>query len=82
MLFIFQRQRVLACLMDHFLATAQHNAIHLLEMVQDIMLKLLQRQQNTQLIVIFLQLAAGVLTVEYHRCRAPLLDFIFYLNRT
>ena len=63
--------------MDYFLATAQHNAIHLLEMVQDIMLKLLQRQQNTQLIVIFLQLAAGVLTIEYHRCRAPLLDFIF-----
>ena len=82
LLFIFQRQRVLACLMDHFLATAQHNAIHLLEMVQDIILKLLKRQQNAQLIVIFLQLAAGVLTVESHRCRAPLLDFIFYSNRT
>ena len=39
-------------------------------------------EQNAQLIVIFLQLAAGVLTVEYHRCRAPLLDFIFDLNRT
>ena len=58
------------------------NAVHLLEMVQDVMLKLLKRQQNAQLIVIFLQLAAGVLTVEYHRCRAPLLDFIFDLNRT
>ena len=68
--------------MDHFLATAQHNAVHLLEMVQDVMFKLLHRQQNAQLIVIFLQLAAGVLTVEYHRYRAPLLDFIFYLNRT
>ena len=68
--------------MDHFLATAQHNAIHLLEMVQDVILKLLKRQQNAQLIVFFLQLAAGVLTVEYHRYRAPLLDFIFYLNRT
>lgn len=63
--------------MGHFLATAQHNTVHLLEMVQDVMLKLLQRQQNTQLIVIFLQLAAGVLTIEYPRCRAPLLDFIF-----
>ena len=41
--------------MDHLLTTAQHNAVHLLEMVQDIMLKLLKRQQNTQLIVIFLQ---------------------------
>ena len=38
--------------MDHFLATAQHNAVHLLEMVQDVMFKLLQRQQNAQLIVI------------------------------
>lgn len=63
--------------MDHFLATAQHNAVHLLEMVQDVMLKLLHRQQNAQLIVFFLQLAAGVLTVEYHRGRTPLLDFIF-----
>ena len=63
--------------MDHFLATAQHNAIHLLEMVQDVMFKLLERQQNAQLIVAFLQLAAGVLTIEYHRCRAPLLDLIF-----
>ena len=77
MLFVLQRQRVLACLMDHLLTTAQHNAVHLLEMVQDVMLKLLQRQQNAQFIVIFLQLAAGILTVEYHRCRAPLLDFIF-----
>ncbi len=53
LLFVLQRQRVLACLMDHFLATAQHNAVHLLEMVQDVMLKLLKRQQNAQLIVIF-----------------------------
>ena len=65
------------CLMDHFLATAQHNAVHLLEMVQDVMLKLLKRQQNAQFIVAFLQLVAGVLTVEYHRGQVPLLDFIF-----
>ena len=63
--------------MDHFLATAQHNAVHLLEMVQDVMFKLLKRQQNAQFIVAFLQLVSGVLTVEYHRGRTPLLDFIF-----
>ena len=45
--------------MDHFLATAQHNAVHLLEMVQDVMFKLLKRQQNAQFIVAFLQLVAG-----------------------
>ena len=44
--------------MDHFLATAQHNAVHLLEMVQDVMFKLLKRQQNAQFIVAFLQLVA------------------------
>ena len=45
-------------------------------MVQDVMFKLLKRQQNAQFIVAFLQLVAGVLTVEYHRGRTPLLDFI------
>ena len=34
--------------MDHLLTTAQHNAVHLLEMVQDVMFKLLKRQQNAQ----------------------------------
>ena len=50
--------------MDHLLTTAQHNAVHLLEMVQDVMFKLLKRQQNAQFIVAFLQLVASVLTVE------------------
>ena len=47
--------------MDHFLATAQHNAVHLLEMVQDVMFKLLKRQQNAQFIVAFLLLFSWAL---------------------
>ena len=64
------------------LFTAQHNAIHLLEMVQDVMLKLLKRQQNAQLIVFFLQLAAGVLTVRIPSLSGTSAGFHFYLNRT
>ena len=41
--------------MDHLLTTAQHNAVHLLEMVQDVMFKLLKRQQNAQ----FMQITAA-----------------------
>ena len=51
-------------------------------MVQDVMLKLLKRQQNAQLIVFFLQLAAGVLTVRIPSLSGTSAGFHFYLNRT